>query len=314
MSGQLVNMQSTDILDLVYGAANPQSLSVVVSYVDIDNTTFDPSKTDREAAVLTNTAGATATILTAPASGKTRAPQSVWVKNDSTVAVDVTPRLNISSGGTIIEYPTQTLQPQWALEWLPDIGWFVYKPAADDQRLITNIEAASSQRTFRSILSAHGNIHTFVTISGTAYYVYMGRTTQDLTVKFVEFHITGAGAGTDTKEVGLFSTPAAPNKSAQTLTKIAATGTVDSGTTTGMKRNTASFAQAVAKGTHLWAAARFALATTQPTCGGLTGDMSQAMILTTTGGGALTGLTTAAGTVPAIGTATLAPDLSVTLD
>ena len=39
-------------------------------------------------------------------------------------------------------------------------------------------------------------------------------------------------------------------------------GTVDAGTSTGVKRNTSAFATVVPKGTHLWAAARFALATT----------------------------------------------------
>src|SRR2546428_5661404 len=96
---------------------------------------------------------------------------------------------------------------------------------------------------------------TFLLIAGTAYYVYLGRLAKGLTVKFVEFHVTTLGAGAQTAEVGLFSTPSAPNKSAQTLTKIVATGTLDSLTAgTGVKRNTASFAQNVDAGTHLWAA------------------------------------------------------------
>ena len=122
------------------------------------------------------------------------------------------------------------------------------------------------------------------------------------------------GAGAQVAEVGLFSTPSAPNKSAQTLTKIVATGTVDALTATGVKRNTTSFAQNVDAGTHLWAAIRTAMATTQPTTYGLEADMSQGHVLTTTGGGALTGLTTASGTLVAIGTGFTAPHLTVTLD
>ena len=313
MSGK-INILSTDILDLVYGAANPQALNVYVSYIDVDTTTFDPSALSREAALLTNTAGATATILTAPASGKVRTPQHIWIKNDSSVAVDVTPRLNISSGTTIVEFPSQTLQPFWALEWLPGIGWFVYKPAADDQRLITGAETAFTQRIFRSPLSSHGNLHTLVNVSGTAYYVYMGRAAQDLVVNYVGVHCTSAGAGTDTKECGLFSTPTSPSGGAQTLTKLVATGTMTAVAGTGIKRNTTAFALSVLKGTHFWAAYRGALGTTQMTTGGLSGDSSQGLILTTTGGGALTGVTTASGALVALGTATIAPDLIASLD
>jgi hypothetical protein len=76
-----------------------------------------------------------------------------------------------------------------------------------------------------------------------------------------------------------------------------------------MKRNTSGFGLAVAKGTHLWAAVRTAMATTQPTYGGLASDMSEGHILTTTGGGALTGLSSASGGLVAIATVTVAPAL-----
>jgi hypothetical protein len=89
---------------------------------------------------------------------------------------------------------------------------------------------------------------------------------------------------------------------------------LDSLTTTGVKRNTASFAMDVAPGTHLWAAARFAMATTQPSMVGLTNDMSQGHILTTTGGGALSGVASAAGLIVGLNTALVAPDLRVTMD
>jgi hypothetical protein len=156
---------------------------------------------------------------------------------------------------------------------------------------------------------------TFVTITGTAYYVYVGKTVRPLTAAFVEAHMTVAGSGAQTAEMGLFSTPLAPNKAGQTLTKIVATGTVDTLTATvAVKRNTASFATAIPVGTHLWAGIRTALATTQPTFTGLTGDHSQGHILTTTGQGVLTGLTTTAGGLVTLGTATVCPELRVTLD
>lgn len=154
----------------------------------------------------------------------------------------------------------------------------------------------------------------FLAISGTAYYVYVGKVEEWTTFAFVELHCTVIGAGAQTAELGLFSSPLAPNKTGQTLSKLVATGTVDALTSTGVKRNTASFALAVAPGTHLWAAARFAMATTQPSMVGLGNHMSQGALLTTTGGGALTGVSSPVGTIPAIGTALVAPDLRVTMD
>jgi hypothetical protein len=77
--------------------------------------------------------------------------------------------------------------------------------------------------------------------SGTGYFIYLGRTTQDITVKYVEFYVSTAGSGAQTAEVALLSSPSAPNKANQTLTKLAATGTVDSLTSTGVKRNTSAF-------------------------------------------------------------------------
>ena len=301
---------TTDTIDVVTGTT-VSSIDVNCNFVDAAASTLVPSAAGKQNTNIT-TAG-TNTVLSSPGSSTTRTLKQMTIRNkDASTSSDVTVRFN--ANGTAYELHKETLLPGYALIYIEGIGFFLIKPALNDNRLVTAIEQSAFQRVFRSDLSAHGNLHTFVTISGTAYYVYIGRVVQDITVKFVEFHITGAGAGTDTKEVGLFSTPNAPSKSAQTLTKIAATGTVDSGTTTGVKRNTTSFAQLVSKGTHLWAAARFALGTTQPTCAGIAGDMTQGQILTTTGGGALTGLSSASGTIPTIGTATNTPDLSVTLD
>lgn len=300
---------TTDLIDVVTGSA--ATVDVNCNFIDAAASTLVPSAAGKQNTAIST--ATTTTVLSSPASSTTRTLKQMTIRNkDASNSTDVTVRFN--ANGTAFELHKETLLPGYALIYIEGIGFFLIKPSLNDNRLMTSIERSTQQRVFRSDLSAHGNIHTFVTISGTAYYVYLGRVVQDITVKFVEFHITSAGAGTDTKEVGLFSTPAAPNKSTQTLTKIVATGTVDAGTSTGVKRNTTSFAQLVSKGTHLWAAARFALGTTQPTCAGIAGDMTQGQILTTTGGGALTGLSSASGTIPTIGTATNTPDLSITLD
>jgi hypothetical protein len=112
--------------------------------------------------------------------------------------------------------------------------------------------------------------------------------------------------------VGLFSSPSAPNKAGQTLTKLVANGTLDTLTSgTGMKRNTVTLATPIPGGTHLWAAIRTAMATTQPTCVGLSGDMGQGHVLIATGTGALTGISSVAAGLVTVGTATVAPDLRV---
>lgn len=154
----------------------------------------------------------------------------------------------------------------------------------------------------------------FLAISGTAYFVYVGKVEEWTRFAFVELHCTVAGAGAQAAELGLYSSPLPPNKAGQTLSRLVASGTIDSLTTTGVKRNTASFALDVAPGTHLWAAARFAMATTQPSMIGLANDRSEGNILTTTGGGALTGVLSPAGGLVTLSTALTAPDLHVTRD
>jgi len=302
----MIYVKDTDTLDVTTSSA--ASTDVVAAYVTAVSSGLTTPAAGRSAQ---NSAGAgtVTNVVPAPGSGNTSTLKQLTVRNkDASLSNTVIVRQNVSA--TAYELHAVTLAPGECLIYTEGVGFFKLGNASPN-RLLSSMEGGDTQRVFASHLTQGG---TFLTISGTAYYVYIGRAAQDLTVKFVEFHITTAGAGTDTKEVGLFSTPSAPNKSAQTLTKIAATGTVDSGTTTGAKRNTASFAQAVPAGTHLWAAFRGALATTQITALGLANDMSQGRILTTTGGGALTGVTTAAGTIPAIATATVAPALRVTLD
>jgi hypothetical protein len=170
----------------------------------------------------------------------------------------------------------------------------------------------------RVFLSRLPNVATAITlVSGTAYFVYVGRTTQALTVKHVEFFVNTNGTGGQTAEVGLFSSSNAPNKGNQSLTKLSSTGTVDSLTTNGIKRNTSSFAYSVAAGTHLWAGIRTAMATTQPALAGLCMDYSQGLVLSTASAGALTGAGPWTGSIIAVGSylnTAIAPDLRVTLD
>lgn len=300
---------TTDVIDVVTGSA--ATVDVNANFIDAVASTLVPSAAGKQNTAITT--ATTTAVLSSPGTSTTRTLKQMTIRNkDAANSTDVTVRFN--ANGTPFELHKETLLPGYMLIYIEGIGFFLVKPSLNDNGLISAFEQSSTQRAVRSALSSHGVIHPFLTISGTAYYVYMGRATKDITIKFVEFQITTSGVGTDTKEVGLFTTPAAPNKSGQTLTKLVATGTVDAGTSTGVKRNTASFAQLVTKGTHLWAAFRGALATTQITTGGLAGDMGEGEILTTAAGGALTGITTAAGTIPASVAVTLAPDLAITQD
>lgn len=298
---------TTDKLQVVTSAAG--YVVVVASYVDRDQTTFAVGLADRQ--LTTITTATTTDIIAAPASGKTRNVKQLTIRNaHATVENDVTVLFNANA--TLYEIHKTTLQPGECLEFIEGVG-FVSLAATLSNLNLTTAELSQGQRVLKSD-AGRAAVATFLTITGTAYYIYVGRIVRASTVAFCEFHVTTAGAGAQTAEIGLFSSTNPPNKSGQTLTKIVATGTVDSVTTTGVKRNTTTFARAISAGTHLWAAIRFAMATTQPTCAGLAQDMSQGHIHTTTGGGALTGLSAVSGTIPAIGTATVAPDVRVTLD
>jgi len=298
---------TTDKLQIITSAAI--TLDVHCSYAEYNSSTFVINGLGKQNTAITT--AATTDILAAPAASTVRNLKQMTARNKhATLAGDVTVQFN--QNGTLFELVKVTLLAGEQLEFVEGVGFFIVTNISAS-RLLTNAESSDNQRVFASFLG-RATLGTLLTISGTAYYVYVGRIAQAITAQFVEFQVTTVAAGAQTAEVGLFSTPAAPSKSAQTLTKIVATGTVDSVTSTGMKRNTTTFSQLIAAGTHLWAAARFAMATTQPTCNGLTGDYSQGHILTTTGGGALTGLTTAAGTIPAIGITAVAPELRVTLD
>lgn len=153
----------------------------------------------------------------------------------------------------------------------------------------------------RSSTLEHGG--TFLLISGTAYFVYMGEATSfGNTEKFCKFNVTTAGAGAQTAEVGIFSSPLPPNGTNQSMTKIVSTATVDALTGTGVKANTTSFATSVTPGTYVWCGIRTAMATTQPTIEGVSGDDSTGSILTLAGSGALTGAGPFAATIPALAT------------
>jgi hypothetical protein len=183
----------------------------------------------------------------------------------------------------------------------------------NDARLLTALDLPG--RVWSSLLP---NVATAITlISATAYFVYLGRTVTALTPKYVEFYVNTSGTGAQTAEVGFFSSTNGPNKGSQSLTKIVSTGTVDSLTTTGVKRNTSAFSTSINAGTHLWAGIRTAMATNQPAIPGLCMDFSQGRALSTVSTGVLTGTgpwTGAILTIPTYLNTAVCPDLRGVLD
>lgn len=146
-----------------------------------------------------------------------------------------------------------------------------------------------------------------------AYFIYVGQTAETITPRYARFLVSLAGAGAQAAEVGLFKTPLGPNHGGQVLTKIEATGTVDSLTGTGQKANTSAFSTEVPDGTHLWAAIRTNMATTQPTLLAVGPDLGCFIVMRTVTAGALTASTTFTGAT--VGNAAApCPSLFVTLD
>jgi hypothetical protein len=183
----------------------------------------------------------------------------------------------------------------------------------NDPRLASYVDLM--QRVLSSPLPNVGTMLTVV--SGTAYSVYLGRTTVTFTPQYVEFYVSTAGAGAQTAEVGLFSSANPPNKGNLSLSKLVSTGTISALTNGGVKRNTSAFNTSVAAGTHLWAGIRIAMATTQPALSGLCMDFSQGRVLSTASAGALTGNGPWTGAIVTLGTypnTAISPDLRVTLD
>lgn len=308
----MITLSATTHTIQVVGTVSFNFSYVIVSYVDITTTTFSP------ATVVTGVNNGTTTLVSAPAASTQRQIKYLSVLNADSVANSYEFQHAISGTGRPLF--KVTLQPNETAAYEADVGWRVYDSSGavkvPGSTPYANVMPPGGQRVFLSNLNRSGAAKLLITNTG--YFVYVGQVAVACTPKFVELHASGAvGAGAQTAEVGLFSTPAAPNKTAQSLTKLTATGTVDALTSNGVKRNTAAFTTVVAAGTHLWAGMRTAMATTQPTIEGLNFDMGQGAIMTATTPGALTGAGPFTGvlvTASLHGATSDVPDLRVTLD
>lgn len=134
--------------------------------------------------------------------------------------------------------------------------------------------------------------------SGLAHFVYLGRVTRPLTIKYVLFRVSSAGVGSQAAEVGIFSSPLAPNRAGQTLTKLWADGTLQDLTSgTGIRGNASASTTEIAADTHIWGGVRIAMGSTQPTVAICGDDWLSGNILSAAAPGALTGIATVAGSL-----------------
>lgn len=166
--------------------------------------------------------------------------------------------------------------------------------------------------------------------SGVAYWIYIGQLAEDLIVgasgSNISLHCSTVGAGTQVAEAALASTPSAPKKASQVLTRLASSNSWLTLTTgTGLKKLTNSLTLAggqttVPAGTHCWIGSRIVMGTTQPIFWSLAGDRLNGEILTTAAA-TITGLgvtldtfTTLTGSLITAALTAQAPDLQFTLD
>lgn len=129
------------------------------------------------------------------------------------------------------------------------------------------------------------------TVDGTAYFLYLGYFAEPKTINWVEFPISANGSGNSVCEVGLFSTPDAPDTSAKTFTKLTSTATTDStvaGSLPRLCRNTNALGYTVPAGTHLWAGFRTANSSAEPSVRWVLGDHSAGSVQSLASSGALT--------------------------
>jgi len=182
---------------------------------------------------------------------------------------------------------------------------------ADSNRFFASGTEINS-RVLISPLPSPGN---FAVVSAVAYAVYLGRTTVARVWQYIEFELRTIASGSQTAELGLFSTPNPPSKAGQTLTELESTALVDTmiAGPARMIRNTVAFVGTLPASTHLWAVFRCVMGSTQPVTGGHAGDMGQGWILTATPG-SINGIGSYAGSVPSFTVSSVSPALRITAD
>lgn len=251
-------------------------MDFVSSYVDCTTTVFTPGTNHG------TTNGTTAvTLVAAPAGSTQRQVKWLSIYNNDTDPSYLTVRLNHNNA----DYRTLwkgVLVPMQELAYTPESKFVVYESgrrilsgnnyAIQDEASL--VEHWNVNRIIKASPTLGTEQSTYTLVSDRAIFAYLGLVVQAFEIDHVEFFVQLAGAGAQTAEVALLSSPSSPYYVDRRLTDaveyvhltcLVADGTVDDLTTTGMKRNTNDLAYTVAKATHLWVGLRTAMATTQPT-------------------------------------------------
>lgn len=194
---------------------------------------------------------------------------------------------------------------------MADIG-----PSQGRGQVNSDFVYGASQRAHYSTLArvtANANAST----SGTAYWVYVGYIQIDKLFQGISMQQTGQATTVQTAEYALASTPVAPMRAGQILTKLVATSSVSDmlAGATSVVRPLAGLNTVVPAGTHLWCGFRQAMNTTQALFEGLFEDMGQGALLVTAAAGVLTASATFVGSVPAFAAGvSQAPYMIATMD
>jgi hypothetical protein len=131
-------------------------------------------------------------------------------------------------------------------------------------------------------------------VTGVSEFTYMGQANRDFTAQAVSMMCRGSSSGAGTFELGLFTSPAAPNKAGQTLTKVWSASVASTTTSTTVRM---AATQAITAGTHVWIGMRSSFATTQTSAQvcGMAGDLGHFLTAST---GAFSGLSSVAAALP----------------
>lgn len=314
---------SAKTLEVVLDGAPSSQLPWVSSWVDFSPRVMGPMPGATDGVTASTVA---VTVLPSTLSDEVaRELQFFSIVNIANASRIVTVRLN--NNGTARNILVVTLQVGDQLQYSNKSGWYVLDSSGEFKTAVaqslsgfTSVEEATTQRTLKSRLTSPGT--SFTLISGTSYFVYLGRTVTPITPKYIEFYLDVVSAGdVAVFEVGLFSSPLAPNKASQTLTKLVSTAACDAlASGLGVKRNTSNLATLIPAATHLWAGCRAANTgtPTQPSIAGLLYDNLHGEILLAAGSAAFSATASYTGALVGAQSASApvvcCPDLQATLD
>ena len=245
----------------------------------------NPTDASAITASLTNVSAASATSWSVSEAGAIDG-QRATVCNTGSAVVTLVPQAGVWVGSCLL---TQNQcagavyqNSQWVQNW-----------CGSDTRSFDNISSGGTQRIYRSPLATSGSSFTQVDNEAICEYVGEVSNPNGLAIQHVSYSIGVGGTGSQAAEVGVFSTPLAPNGTGQILTKIDAKAVTAALTASGVKTNATAMTGVAALGTHIWTCERIHMGTTQPVFGNgsVIQDMNMGQILHIANPGALTGVT-----------------------